>query len=96
MGARQSSLAGALALVVWMLMTACTTSARVGAAYLHHPPPLQASSEALESEVDDGDTGDDDVVFTNLPKDFAPVRVGDSELMAALTSFWLNVPLRVS
>ncbi|PTL81283.1 hypothetical protein [Vitiosangium sp. GDMCC 1.1324] len=39
---------------------------------------------------------EDEAVFSKLPTDFQPVRVSDSELTAALTAFWLQVPLRVS
>ncbi|PTL77009.1 hypothetical protein [Vitiosangium sp. GDMCC 1.1324] len=34
--------------------------------------------------------------MTRLPTDFAPVQVSDSELAAALTTLWLDVPLRVA
>jgi len=95
-GARRSARAGALALVALMLVTACATTAPMGVAYRYQPPTPRASPEALESEADDGDRGEDGVVFANLPKDFAPVRVGASELTAALTTLWLNVPMRVS
>ncbi|MFY0565712.1 hypothetical protein ACN28E_17965 [Archangium lansingense] len=37
-----------------------------------------------------------EAIISNLPTDFQPVRVSDSELTAALTAFWLQVPLRVS
>ncbi|HEX5750617.1 MAG TPA: hypothetical protein VFZ09_30600 [Archangium sp.] len=46
--------------------------------------------------LDEEDTGDSEAIFSNLPTDFQPVRVSDSELTAALAKFWLQVPLRVS
>jgi hypothetical protein len=48
----------------------------------------------LESEADDGGQGE--AVFAKLPTDFAPVQVSDSEVTAALTTLWLNMPLRVA
>ncbi len=46
--------------------------------------------------MDDEDAGESEAVFATLPTDFAPAQVRDSELAAALTTFWLNIPLRVS
>ncbi|MGZ3458665.1 MAG: SitA5 family polymorphic toxin [Archangium sp.] len=43
-----------------------------------------------------GRTAQGEAFFTALPTDFAPVQVSDSELAAALTTLWLNMPLRVS
>ena len=63
----------------------------------HHRPPVPHDSPktwALESEADDGGQGE--AVFAKLPTDFAPVRVSDSELTAALTRFWLDTPLQVA
>jgi hypothetical protein len=37
-----------------------------------------------------------EAVFTQLPTDFAPLRVSDSELAAALTTLWLDMPLQVA
>ncbi len=51
---------------------------------------------ALEVEADEGDTGEGEAIFSKLPTDFAPVRVSDAELSAAMTTLWLNIPLRVS
>ncbi|HEX5744908.1 MAG TPA: hypothetical protein VFZ09_01615 [Archangium sp.] len=42
------------------------------------------------------DPGADEAVLFNLPTDFQPVQVSDSELTAALTTLWLHLPLRVS
>lgn len=89
---------GALALAALMLVTACATGAPTGAAYRYRPPVPHDSPEtwALELEADDEDTGEGEAVFANLPTDFRPVQISDSELTAALTTFWLQVPLRVS
>jgi hypothetical protein len=88
----------ALMLVTLMLVTACATGAPTGAAYRYRPPVPHDSPEtwALEAEADDEDTGEGEAVFANLPTDFQPVRVSDSELRAALATFGLEVPLRVS
>jgi hypothetical protein len=48
----------------------------------------------MESEADSGGQGE--AFLARLPTDFAPVRVSDSELTAALTTLWLNMPLRVA
>ncbi|QRO00696.1 hypothetical protein JRI60_17515 [Archangium violaceum] len=95
---RQLLRVGALALAALMLVTACATGAPTGAAYHYRPPVSHDSPEtwALEAEADDEDTGEGEAIFSNLPTDFQPVRVSDSELAAALTTFWLQVPLRVS
>jgi hypothetical protein len=76
---------GALALAALMLVTACAPAASSGGgmtAYRDGP------------SVDGAGAGE--AVFATLPTDFAPVRVGDSELQAALTAFWLNMPPRVA
>ncbi|WNG29908.1 hypothetical protein F0U62_42290 [Cystobacter fuscus] len=70
-------------------------------AYHHRSPTPRDSPEewAPEAEANDEDTqgmDEGESVLFNLPTDFAPVRVGDSEFTAALTTFWLQVPLRVS
>jgi len=93
--------AGALALAALMLVTACATGVPSGGgltAYRSSLPTPEDSSEAwtLEAEADEEDTGDGEAIFSNLPTDFQPVRVSDSELRAALATFWLEVPLRVS
>ncbi|QRN94331.1 hypothetical protein JRI60_35085 [Archangium violaceum] len=35
-------------------------------------------------------------IFTKLPTDFVPVQVSDAEFSAAMTTLWLNMPLRVA
>ncbi|WP_143178018.1 hypothetical protein [Cystobacter ferrugineus] len=67
-------------------------------AYRYSLPTPENSFEAwtLEAEADEEDTGDGEAIFSNLPTDFQPVRISDSELRVALTTFWLQVPLRVS
>ncbi|QRK12709.1 hypothetical protein JQX13_23355 [Archangium violaceum] len=92
---------GVLALAALMLATACATGAPSGGrltAYRSSLPTPEGSSEAwtLEAEAYEEDTGDGEAIFSNLPTDFQPVRVSDSELRAALATFWLEVPLRVS
>jgi hypothetical protein len=73
----------------------------MGAAYRYRPSVPQDSLEAESLELESDDGGQDDgsrgeAVFTRLPTDFAPVRMSDSELKAALTTLWLNMPLRVA
>ncbi|WP_152621856.1 hypothetical protein [Archangium violaceum] len=85
LGERWRSRMGALALAALMLVTACATGAPPGGgmtAYRDGPP------------VDGAGAGD--AVFASLATDFAPVRVGDSEFQAALTTFWLHMPPRVA
>jgi hypothetical protein len=84
---------GALALAVLMLLTACATGAPSGGGLTAYRYDLSTPEDASE---DDEDSGEGEAVFSNLPTDFQPVRVGDSEFTAALTTFWLQVPLRVS
>ncbi|HYO68296.1 MAG TPA: hypothetical protein VEU33_19675 [Archangium sp.] len=81
---------GALALTVLMLLNACATRTPLSGG--------QTSQQArtLEAEADDEDTGEVEAVFVNLPTDFQPVQVRDSELESALATLWLNLPLRVS
>ncbi|MFL5355406.1 hypothetical protein [Archangium sp.] len=43
-----------------------------------------------------GPTAREEAVFTHLPTDFAPVQVSDSQVTAALTTLWLDMPLRVA
>ena len=100
-GTRRRSRVGALALAALMLFTACATGAPMNGgltAYRHRPPTPQDSPAAwaLEAEADEEDTGEGEAVFSNLPTDFQPVQISDSELTATLTTFWLHVPLRVS
>jgi hypothetical protein len=73
---------GALALAALMLVTSCATGAPSGG--------------ELTAYEDDEDSGEGEAVFSSLPTDFQPVRVGDSEFADALTTLWLHVPLRVS
>ncbi|HYO55036.1 hypothetical protein [Archangium sp.] len=92
MGERRRSRVGALALAALMLVTACATGVPRGGG-------LTAYREtwALEAEeADDEDSGEGEAVFSNMPTNFQPVQVSDSELTVALTTFWLKVPLRVS
>jgi hypothetical protein len=88
---RRPSRVGALALAALMLLTACATGAPSGGgltAHRYSPPAPEDSPEE--------DTVEGEALFSNLPTGFQPVRVSDSELKAALTTFWLHVPLRVS
>ncbi|WP_309894109.1 hypothetical protein [Archangium sp.] len=78
---------GALALAALMLVTACSTGAPMGGG-------LRTEPWALESEADDG--GQREAVFARLPTDFAPVQVSDAEFSAAMTTLWLNMPLRLA
>jgi hypothetical protein len=84
---------GALALAVLMLLTACATGAPSSAGLTAYRSGLSNPEEFSE---EDEDPGEGEAVFSHLPTDFQPVRVGDSEFTAALTTFWLHVPLRVS
>ncbi|HZH76580.1 MAG TPA: hypothetical protein VEY88_11135 [Archangium sp.] len=92
---------GALALAVLMLLTACTTETLSGGglkAYHDRMPTLRYSSDTweLEAEADENGTGEGQAVFFNLPTGFQPVQVDDFEFTSALTTLWLNLPLRVS
>jgi hypothetical protein len=49
---------------------------------------------ALESEAEDGGQGE--AIFAKLPTDFAPVQVSNAEFSAAMTTLWLDIPLRVA
>ena len=92
--------AGALALAALMLVTACATGAPMGGgltASRYRPPVPHDSPETrtLESEgEDEGQQGE--AFFAKLPTDFAPVQVSDAEFSAAMTTLWLNMPLRVA
>jgi hypothetical protein len=55
----------------------------MGAAYPDRQPAPHGSPEG-------------EAVFARLATDFAPVQVSDSEVTAALTTLWLNMPLRVA
>jgi hypothetical protein len=56
-----------------------------------HDPP---EPWALEPEAENGSQGE--AFFARLPTDFAPVQVSDAEFSAAMTTLWLNMPLRVA
>ena len=91
--------AGALALAALMLVTACTTGAPMAggltASYYRPPMPHDSpESWALDLEAEAG--GQEAAIFTKLPTDFAPVQVSDTEFSAAMTTLWLNMPLRVA
>ena len=91
--------AGALALAALMLVTACATGAPMGGdltASRYRSPMPRNSPEvwALESEAEDG--GQEEAIFAKLPTDFAPVQVSDAEFSAAMTTLWLDMPLRLA
>jgi len=91
--------AGALALAALMLVTACATGAPMGggltASRYRSPMPRDSPEPwALESEAEDGGQGE--AIFAKLPTDFAPVQVSDAEFSAAMTTLWLNMPLRLA
>jgi MYXO-CTERM domain-containing protein len=81
---------GALALSMLMLLNACTTRTPMSGG--------TASQQAwtLETEADDEDPDEGEAVFVNLPTDFRPIQVSDSELTSALATLWLKLPQRVS
>ena len=86
---------GALALSMVMLVTACATGGPPGAGGSAHPLPPRDAAE--EGRLDGGAAGDQaEAVFVKLPTDFAPVRVSATELTAALTTLWLDMPLRMA
>jgi len=87
---RRCSRVGAFALAALMLMTACASGRSTGEGLEHRPPP-PLSAETNDEGVDTGEA-----VFSNLPTDFQPVQVSESELTAVLTTFWIHFPLRVS
>jgi len=86
---------GASAMAVLMLFTACATRSHMDEGLMAYPssPSTHVYPEALS---DDEYQGDGEAIFSNLPSDFQPVRVSDFEFVTALTTFWLQVPLRVS
>ncbi len=85
---------GALALATLMLVTACATGAPTEYRYRPSVPHDSAETWALGSEAND--QGQGEALFTRLPTNFAPVQVSDSEVTAALTRLWLDIPLRVA
>ncbi|HEX5748810.1 MAG TPA: hypothetical protein VFZ09_21390 [Archangium sp.] len=66
----------------------------------YRPPVPRDSPEpwALESEAEEAEDGGQqgEALFAKLPTDFAPVQVSDAEFSAAMTTLWLNMPLRVA
>jgi hypothetical protein len=68
----------------------------MGTAYRHRPPVGRDSSKAgvPDSETEAG--GQEEAFFTKLPTDFAPVQVRDAEFLEAMTTLWLNMPLRMA
>ena len=95
--------AGALALAALMLVTACATGAPMGGgltASRYRPPMPHDAPEpwAMESEAEESEDGGQqgEAFFAKLPTDFAPVQVSDAEFSAALTTLWLNMPLRLA
>ncbi|WP_395843515.1 hypothetical protein [Cystobacter fuscus] len=96
--------AAALAMAALMLMTACATGTPMGGgstAFRYHPPVPRDSPEpwARKSEAQDWsleDWGQGEAFFARLPTDFAPVQVSDAEFSAAMTTLWLDMPLRVA
>ncbi|OJH35207.1 hypothetical protein [Cystobacter ferrugineus] len=101
---RRPPRAGALALAALMLISACTTGVPMGGgstAFRYHPPVPRDSPEswAQKSESVDWsleDWGQGEAFFAKLPADFAPVQVSDAEFSAAMTTLWLDMPLRVA
>jgi hypothetical protein len=90
---------GALALAALMLVTACATgtpmSRGLTASRDRSSMPYDSSEPwTLEAETEEGSQGE--AVFARLPTDFAPVRVSDAEFSAAMTTLWLDMPLRVA
>ncbi len=90
---------GALGMAALMLVTACATGTPMGGGLTgsrYRPPMPRDSPEpwALESEAEDGGQGE--AIFAKLPTDFAPVQVSNAEFSAAMTTLWLDIPLRVA
>lgn len=82
-----------------MLVTACSTGRSAGeglSARRDHSSAPRDSSESGPLEWDVADGNPEEAVFAKLPTDFAPVQVSDPELSGALTTFWLDAPLRVA
>jgi len=90
---------GALALAALMLVTACASGAPMGrgltASRYRSPVPHDSPEQwELESEAEAGGQGE--AFFAKLPTDFAPVQVSNTEFSEAVTTLWLNMPLRVT
>ncbi|OJH37026.1 hypothetical protein BON30_31585 [Cystobacter ferrugineus] len=101
MDTRRPLRAGALALAALMLVTACATGTPMSGgltalAFRYHPPVPRDSPEpwAQKSEAEDWSQGE--AFFAELPTDFAPVQVSDAAFLEAMTTLWLNMPLRVA
>jgi hypothetical protein len=99
MATRRPLRVGALALAALMLVTACATGGpmRGGLTASHDRPPVPHGSPepwALTEEAEGGIQRE--AFFAKLPTDFAPVQVSDAEFSVALTTLWLNMPLRVA
>jgi hypothetical protein len=63
----------------------------------YRPPVPRDAPEpwALDSEAEDG-SQQGESFFAKLPTDFAPMHVSDAEFSAAMTTLWLNMPLRLA
>lgn len=89
----------ALALAALMLVTACATGSPMDRGLTaHRARPLVPHNApepwTLEAETEEGSRGE--AVFAKLPTNFAPVRVSDAEFSEAMTTLWLDMPLRVA
>jgi hypothetical protein len=66
----------------------------------YRPPVPRDAPEpwALESEAEEAEDGSqqEEAFFAKLPTDFAPVQVSDAEFSSAMTTLWLNMPLRLA
>ncbi len=85
---------GSLSLAVLLLVTACTTPSPRGVVR-RDVSSLRDAPASSSAEVDDRHPGAGDVVFMRLPGGLATTHVGPAELSAALSSLWLEAPLRV-
>jgi hypothetical protein len=61
----------------------------------YRPPVPHDSPEPWEPEPEAANEDQGEAFFARLPTDFAPVQVSDAEFSAAMTTLWLNMPLRV-
>ena len=96
---RRTLRAGALALAALMLVTACATEPPMGGGltasrYQSRVTHDSPETRALAAEGEDG--SQEEAFFAKLPTDFAPVQVSDAEFSAAMTTLWLNMPLRLA
>ncbi|HYO72663.1 MAG TPA: hypothetical protein VEU33_41970 [Archangium sp.] len=67
------------------------TTSHYGSPVPHDSP----ESSALEAEAEDG-SQEGEALFAKLPTDFAPMQVSDAEFSVAMTTLWLNMPLRLA